>query len=121
MRRTPNPPLLLSGSRAPVYESGGREFNSLRGFLKICVPEAEPDQHGPSKLKNARSIRARGFYLDGITYMKLRCSSGARFRATGDNYSHETHEKTRNIIFIFVPFRGFRGHQYPIKEIKFLY
>ena len=30
-------------------------------------------------------------------------------------------KKTRNIIFIFVRFRGFRGHQLPIKEIKFLY
>ena len=52
--------------------------------------------------------------------VKLHSSCGARIRATTDNISHETHEKTRNIIFIFVPFRGFRGQQYFIKEIKFL-
>jgi hypothetical protein len=27
---------------------------------------------------------------------------GPRISATTDDYSHETHEKTRNIIFIFV-------------------
>ena len=48
-------------------------------------------------------------------------SGSARLKATTDNFSHETHEKTRNIIFIFVRFRGFRGQPYLIKKIKFLY
>jgi hypothetical protein len=29
-------------------------------------------------------------------------SGGARNRATTDDYSHETHEKTQNVIFTFV-------------------
>jgi hypothetical protein len=53
--------------------------------------------------------------------MKLHCSRGALSRATTDNFSHETHEKTRNIIFIFVRFRGFRGQQDNIRQIKFLF
>ena len=53
--------------------------------------------------------------------MKLHSRGGTRIRAKTDNFSHETHEKTRNIIFIFVRFRGFRGQQYLINEIKFLY
>ena len=66
------------------------------------------------------SIKPVGFQASGGAYMKLHSSCGARIRAKTDNFSHETHEKTRNIIFIFVRFRGFRGHQYPIKEIMFL-
>ena len=34
--------------------------------------------------------------------MKLHPSIGARIRVITDNYSHETHEKTRNIIYIIV-------------------
>ena len=54
----------------------------------------------------------------GPAHMKLHSSFGVRIRATIDNFSHETHEKTRNIIFIFVRFRGFRGQQYSIQEIQ---
>ena len=34
--------------------------------------------------------------------MKLHPSIGARIRVITDDYSHETHEKTRNIIYIIV-------------------
>ena len=34
---------------------------------------------------------------------RMKHSSGdARIRVTIDDYSHQTHEKTRNIVFIFV-------------------
>ena len=41
------------------------------------------------------------YYVLG-PYMKLHFSGGARIRATTDDYCHETHEKTRNTILIFV-------------------
>jgi len=37
-----------------------------------------------------------------ISRMVLHFSAGARIRATTDDYIHETHEKTRNTILIFV-------------------
>jgi hypothetical protein len=56
-------------------------------------------------------IRLAGFFLArGGAYMKLPSIGGARIRATTDDFSHETHEKTRKNIYIFVRFRGFRGH-----------
>jgi hypothetical protein len=41
-------------------------------------------------------------FLDITTSLIKHSSDGARIRAKADNYSHETLEKTRNIIFIFV-------------------
>ena len=67
----------------------GKGFSGFEGFDQSCV----------------------------CTHMKLHFSYGARIRATTDNVSHETHEKTRNIIF-FVQFRGFRGHQYHKRKEK---
>jgi len=49
--------------------------------------------------------------------MKLKVSGGARIRATTDDFSHKTHEKNTKYYFYF---RGFRGRQYAIQEIKFL-
>jgi hypothetical protein len=39
----------------------------------------------------------RHLFFDA-SYTKLHSSSGARIRVTIDNYSHQTHEKTLNII-----------------------
>ena len=36
-------------------------------------------------------------------------SDGTRIRVTIDDYGHETHEKTRKIIFILVQLTGFSG------------
>jgi hypothetical protein len=52
--------------------------------------------------------------------MKLHFGDGAGISARTDEYSHETHEKTRNFIFISVRFRGFRGQQYPLQLIQLL-
>ena len=57
-------------------------------------------------------IRLAVFLARGTARVKLHSSCDARIRATTDDFSHETHEKTRNSIFIFVQFRGFRGRQY---------
>ena len=53
--------------------------------------------------------------------MKHHQGGGTRIRAVTVDYSHEPHEKTRNINFSFMIIHRYHDQKYPLLEIKLIY